>query len=115
MVVFSGFFAAAIVYRRKPQVHKRLMMVAANMLLIAAVARMKFIPPPPAGLPLFFAIWFLPLILAMSYDWWSQRRVHAVYSIGVAAFVVRILAIAIHDTEAWRAITRAVVESVTNG
>ena len=32
MVVFSGFFAAAIVYRREPQVHKRLMMVAANML-----------------------------------------------------------------------------------
>ena len=115
MVVFSGFFAAAIVYRRKPQVHKRLMMVAANMLLIAAVARMKFIPPPPAGLPLFVAIWFLPLIAAMAYDWWSQRRVHAVYFIGVAAFIVRILAIAIHNTDAWRAFTRAVVGSVTNG
>ena len=115
MVVFSGFFAAAIVCRRKPQVHKRLMMVAANMLLIAAVARMKFIPPPPAGLPLFFAIWFLPLIAAMAFDWWSQRRVHAVYFIGVTAFVVRILAIAIHDTEVWRAFTRAVVGSVTNG
>jgi len=115
MVVFSGFFAAAIVYRRKPQVHKRLMMVAANMLLIAAVARMKFIPPPPAGLPLFVAIWFLPLIAAMAYDWWSQRRVHAVYFIGVAAFIVRILAIAIHNTDAWRALTRAVVGYVTNG
>jgi hypothetical protein len=115
MVVFSGFFAAAIAYRHKPQVHKRLMMVAANMLLIAAVARMKFIQPPPAGLPLFFAIWFLPLIAAMAYDWWSQRRVHEVYFIGVTAFVVRILAIAIHNTEAWRAFTRAVVGSVANG
>ena len=75
---------------------------------------MTFIPAPPAGLPLFFAIWFLPLISAMAYDWWSQRRVHAVYVIGVAAFVVRILAIAIHNTEAWRAFTRAVVGSVTN-
>ncbi len=91
------------------------MMVAASMLLIAAVARMKFIPPPPAGLPLFVAIWFLPLIAAMAYDWWSQRRIHAVYFIGVAAFIVRILAIAIHNTDAWGALTRAVVGYVTNG
>jgi hypothetical protein len=108
MVVFASFFAAAIVYRRKPQVHKRLMMVAANMLLIAAVSRMTFIPPPPAGLPLFLAIWFLPLIAAMAYDWFSRRRIHTVYFLGVGAFVVRILAIPIHHTEAWGAVTRAV-------
>jgi hypothetical protein len=115
MIVFSAFFAAAIVYRRTPQVHKRLMMVAANMLLIAAVARMTFIPPPPAGLPLFLAIWFLPLTVAMAYDYRSQRRIHPVYLMGAGVFVVRILAVEIHNTEAWRAITRAVVASVTNG
>jgi hypothetical protein len=109
MVVFSTFFAAAIVYRRKPQVHKRLMMVAANMLLIAAVSRMTFIPPPPAGIPLFLAIWFLPLLSAIGYDWWSQRRFHPVYVVGLGAFMIRILAIAIHKTETWGAITRAVV------
>ena len=109
MVVFSSFFAAAIVYRRTPQVHKRLMMVAANMLLIAAVARMTFIPPPPAGFPLFFAIWFLPLIFALAYDWWTQRRLHAAYLIGLGAFVVRILAISVVKTDAWGAITRTVV------
>jgi hypothetical protein len=115
MVVFTSFFTAAIMYRRKPQVHKRLMMVAANMLLIAAVSRMTFIPPPPAGLPLFLAIWFLPLIAAMAYDWWSQRRIHVAYLIGLVAFVIRVLTIPIHDTDVWRAITRAVVASVTNG
>jgi hypothetical protein len=93
----------------------RLMMVAANMLLIAAVSRMTFIPPPPAGLPLFLAIWFLPLIAAMAYDWWSQRRIHVAYLIGLVAFVIRVLTIPIHDTDVWRAITRAVVASVTNG
>jgi hypothetical protein len=108
MVVFTSFFAAAIVYRRKPQVHKRLMIVAANMLLIAAVARMKFIPPPPGGLPLFLATWFLPLIAAMAYDWWSVRRIHPVYFIGIGAFVVRVLAVPLHNTEVWGAFTRAV-------
>jgi hypothetical protein len=112
MVVFSGFFAAAIVYRRRPQVHKRLMVVAANMLLIAAVARMTFIPPPPSGLPLFLAIWFLPLISAMAYDWWSQRRVHPVYLFGLGAFIVRILAITIVKSEWWGALTRTVVDLV---
>lgn len=112
MIVFSGFFAAAIVYRRTPQVHKRLMMVAANMLLIAAVARMTFVPPPPAGLPVFLAIWFLPLITAMAYDWLKERRLHAVHLIGLGVFVVRILATAIVSTDAWAAVTRAVVNLV---
>jgi hypothetical protein len=113
MIVFSGFFAAAIVYRRQPQVHKRLMMVAANMLLIAAVARMTFLPPPPARLPLVLAIWFLPLMSANAFDWWSQRRLHPVYVLGLGAFGLRILTVPIHTTEAWGAITRAVVALVT--
>src|SRR5262245_10597734 len=112
MVVFGSFFAAAIVYRKKPQIHKRLMVVAANMLLVAAVSRMKFLPPLPVGLPLFIAIWFLPLLSAMAYDLWSSRRIHRVYVIGLAAFVVRILAIAIVGTPAWAAITRSVVNLV---
>src|SRR6185436_11613748 len=112
MVVFSSFFSAAIVYRRRPQVHKRLMIVAANMLLIAAVARMTFLPPMPQGLPLFVAIWFLPLLLAIAFDVWNQRRVHPAYLAGLGAFVVRILVVALVNTEAWGAITRTVVAAV---
>ena len=108
MVVFAAFFGAAIVYRKKPQTHKRLMVVAANMLLVAAVARMKFLPPMPAGLPYFVAIWFLPLLSAMAYDLRIQRRVHPVYLIGAVAFVIRILVTTVAGTAAWGAITRAV-------
>ena len=113
MVVFSSFFTAAIVYRSKPRIHKRLMMVAANMLLVAAVSRMKFLPPLPAGLPFMIAIWFLPVMCAIAYDWWMERRVHPVYLIGLGAFVVRIVAIPIDGTAAWGAITRAVIGLVT--
>jgi hypothetical protein len=112
MVVFSSFFGAAIVYRRKPQIHKRLMIVAANMLLIAAVARMWFLPPLPQGLPLLLAIWFLPLLLAMAFDMGKQRRVHPVYLVGLGAFVLRILVLAVASTPAWAAITSAVVAAV---
>ena len=37
MLVFAPLFAAAIYYRRKPELHKRLMIVATTSLLIAAV------------------------------------------------------------------------------
>jgi hypothetical protein len=42
MIVFAPFFAAAVAYRRKPELHKRLMIVATTALLIAAVGRMRF-------------------------------------------------------------------------
>ena len=46
MLVFAPFFAAAIYYRRKPELHKRLMIVATTSLLIAAAARMQFLGEP---------------------------------------------------------------------
>ena len=46
MLVFAPFFAAAVYYRRKPELHKRLMIVATTSLLIAAVGRMPFLGEP---------------------------------------------------------------------
>ena len=43
MVLFGSLFAAAIVYRRRPEIHKRLMIAATVALLFAAVGRMSFI------------------------------------------------------------------------
>ena len=38
MVMFGGFFGAAIWYRKKPKLHRPAMVVAATSLLVAAVA-----------------------------------------------------------------------------
>ena len=46
MLVFAPVFAAAVYYRRKPELHKRLMVVATTSLLIAAVGRMQFLGDP---------------------------------------------------------------------
>jgi hypothetical protein len=103
MTVFSAFFAAAIVLRRKPQLHKRLMMVAATMLLVAATARMSFLP----ALELRQAVWFSPLALAMAHDFRSRRLIHPVYAVGLAAFLVRSFSGRfIVDTDTWSAFTR---------
>jgi hypothetical protein len=87
MLVFAPFFAAAIYYRRKPELHKRLMIVATTSLLIAAVTRMPFLGQP-RNLLLVHLIWMAPILLAMAHDYWRQRRIHAVY---VAGLVVLLL------------------------
>jgi hypothetical protein len=107
MVVFSAFFAAAVAYRRRPQIHKRLMMVAATMLLVAATARMQFLPVPPLGLPVRLTVWFSPIALAMAHDFKTRRLVHPVYLIGLGIFLVRIFSRGfIVETGAWAAFTR---------
>ena len=113
MVVFSGFFGAAIAFRRKSQMHKRLMVVAATMLLVAATARMSFLPAPPWRLPVWLAIWFSPVLGAMAYDFRTRRLVHPVYVAGLAAFLLRALSPPfIVDTIAWSAFTRWVTALV---
>lgn len=107
MLIFAPFFAAAINYRRKPQLHKRLMVVAATMLLIAAVGRFWFLPAPPLDMLVSATIWFAPVLVAMSHDWLTTRRVHPVYVFGLAAFLVRLfLPMFVVGTPGWSAIAR---------
>ena len=40
MILFAGFFGAAVKYRNKPEIHKRLILAATVALAFAAVARM---------------------------------------------------------------------------
>jgi hypothetical protein len=106
MAVFTSFFAAAIVYRRRSQLHERLMMVAASMLLIAAVGRMSFLPPSLIRLPLFMAIWCLPIVLGMVYDVSRGRGAHPAYLLGLGAFSVRILSTPLAGTATWGVVAR---------
>jgi hypothetical protein len=109
MAIFAPLFAAAIVYRRKPQVHKRLMVVAATMLLIAAVGRFWFLPAPPLDLMISTGIWFSPVLIAMAHDWMTTRRVHPVYMLGLAAFLVRLISPAfVIGTPVWTTIAHAI-------
>ena len=101
MVVFPIFFAAAIAYRHRPEIHKRLMLVATTMLTIAAVSRMSFLGTPPP-MTLHLAIWLSPIYLAMAWDFWQHRIVHPVYVIGLITLaIVDFRALAV-DTVPWQ-------------
>jgi hypothetical protein len=87
MLVFAPFFAAAIYYRRTPELHKRLMIVATTSLLIAAVGRMPFVVASRNQV-LLYLIWTAPIVLAMAHDLWRQRRVHPVYVLGLFVILI---------------------------
>jgi hypothetical protein len=110
MLMFAGFFAAAILYRKQPRLHRPLMVVAATSLLVAAVGRMEaFLPAEPVGLVLMLLIWSLPVLVAMVQEFRTTRRVHPVYWIGLTVFVVRGYNIPLlAQTDGWRNIAHAV-------
>jgi hypothetical protein len=85
LMVFIPFFAAAWIWKSRPELHKRLIVVATTILLIAAVHRITFLGPRPRPPALLLAIWLAPIYIAMIFDWIRTRRVHLVYVLGIAA------------------------------
>ena len=98
MVFFAPLFAAAVRFRRKPEIHKRLMIVATTVLLIAAVGRMSFVGRP---WPLLL-VWGSPLLLGAAYDVVRRRAVPWIYLLGIVVIVARAFgARLIGETDAW--------------
>ena len=123
IVLFGGFFTAAVANLRRPEWHKRLMLLATIMLLQAAVARVFFLlrtgggpgmrpglaPPAPMtnGVAPALALDLL-LLAAILYDWRTRGRPHPAYLIGAAVLVVvQFARIPISQTPQWLAIAKA--------
>lgn len=102
MLLFGGFFAAGIVYRKKKELHKRLMVLATMALLFAPAARIGGDMGPWAVL----LIWLLPLGLAVAHDAVFQRRVERVYVFGAAVLLVAFARIGLMESEMWLGVGR---------
>ena len=104
MVLFGGFFGAAVAYRRRPEIHKRLILAATVALAFAAVARMAFVSPV-----VFLLVWLSPLFAAMAFDVFSKRRIHPVHFISVAVMAVAFVRIFFVESEGWLTVGRALL------
>ena len=106
MVFFAPLFAAAVRFRRKPEIHKRLMIVATTVLLVAAVGRMPFLGRP---WPLLL-LWCSPLLLGAAFDIVRKRAMPSIYLLGIGLIALRAFGAPLvrnttlwHDWTAWLA------------
>jgi hypothetical protein len=109
MVLFGAFFAAAVAYRRRPEIHKRLMIAATVALLFAAVGRMRFIES--TGIRAM--VWLSPMFVGMAYDWFARRRVHPAYLIGTVGLFVGATRVLFTQSDAWLRIARPIIDALT--
>ena len=129
LLFLTPVFVLAIVYVRKPEIHKRLLLLMTIAMLGAPIARWFLVflapapdpnaPPPPAGLPVASAppvfvsippalIGDLLLVIAMLYDWRTRGRPHPAYLIGGAALLlVQLTVVPVAESPAWQAVATA--------
>jgi hypothetical protein len=85
MVAFTGTFAAAIYYRKKPEFHRRLMLIATCALTAAAFGRFpKWLLPREV----FYGGVDLLILLGVARDTIVNRSIHPVYFYVLPAFIV---------------------------
>jgi hypothetical protein len=96
MIPFTIFFGAAVLYRRKPDIHKRFMLLAVIILLDAAVFRIVFLPEQAR-----VSLWFLPIVLASGYDLVTRRFVHPIYAVGAGVMWLILQRPFIVRSDAW--------------
>ncbi|MEP6607949.1 MAG: hypothetical protein ABJA83_04660 [Burkholderiaceae bacterium] len=87
MVVFPILVGAGLVYRRRSEYHKRLMLLASLSLLTAAIARIPLDPIASGGLPMFFALTDLCIVVCIAFDSVKHRRLHSAFGWGLALIV----------------------------
>jgi hypothetical protein len=105
MVLFAGFFGAAVWYRSRPETHKRLMLLATVALVFAAVARRVPFESPAV----FLFVWLSPILLAVGYDWQTGRGLSRTYVVGIAVLVLAFCRGFLLESELWLPIGRALL------
>jgi hypothetical protein len=89
VALFAGLVVAAIVFRRRPEVHKRLMLLASISIIGPALSRIFNWPPLPGeGSLLFFVTHWGLLATVIVRDFVTTRRPHSATLIAYAAFVL---------------------------
>jgi hypothetical protein len=133
ILLFAGFFIAAIANVHRPEWHKRLMVAATAVILDAAIAR-PFIayivmggnlppfqgtvgiagfggpPPPVVGVLIPALIAELFIVAGMVFDWRTLGKVHPAYWwSGGISLAVAVLKAPFSTTDIWRQMARCVL------
>ena len=111
MVLFGGYFVAAVLTRAKPESHKRYMVMATIAIAFAAAFRLQALG---VAIPLAIVIWYVPLAICMIYDYRSKGRVHPIYLAGAVVMAFALLRLPFGTSVAWQGIGVPLFESLAH-
>ncbi|HEV2568690.1 hypothetical protein [Sphingomonas sp.] len=110
MIMFSGFLAAGILYRRRAQIHRVLMLFSGySFAFIGLVRYLVRIPSVVSSPALFTALLLVPVLLCILWQAVMHRRVHAVWFVGLSVFTARLLIEFGAAYPAWQPIGQALI------
>jgi FtsH-binding integral membrane protein len=91
MVMFSGFLAAAVAYRRRSEAHKRLILFTGySFAFIGLVRYLARIPGVMENLWLASVLLVVPIALCIAFEAATRRSVHIASWIGLSVFAARL-------------------------
>lgn len=106
MLIFSGFFGAALYYRGKSEVHKRLVLIASVMLVFPAVARMF----GGENIPALLLFWLFPIMAGIILDGILHRKAHPAFLVGLTVLLLSVGRVAVWETQVWLHFARTLLE-----
>lgn len=110
MLMFACFLTAAIIYRRRAEIHRTLMLFAAySFAFIGLVRYLARIPGALDSLWLGTLLLVAPILACIGWEYATRRRVHAVWFIGLGAFTARLLVEGLAGLPPWLPIGRALI------
>ena len=108
MVYFAAFLGAAVIYRRRPDLHKRAMFLATFSIAVVGVGRLVGRTGVESAL-LWQPLTLAPLVIAIAYDLFACRKVYLILAVGLVVHLFRLNAEHFANTEAWLPIGRALI------
>jgi hypothetical protein len=118
LLAFSVFVSAAVLLRRRPEVHKRLMLLASASIIGPALGRIWRWPIFQGVAELTFANVALALFLGtlVLYDWYSTKRIHPATLIGGGFRILTVVGAAVIGTSEYgRAILTVITRAIVHG
>jgi hypothetical protein len=107
LVNFASLVTAALLYRRRPEIHKRLMLCATIAILAPALGRLPFAFIQQGSPMVVWGLADLAFVACILYDWVSIKRVHPAYIWGGSLVVLsQPLRLALAGTSFWLTFTR---------
>ena len=108
MVYFAGFLAAAVAWRKRPDLHKRAMFLATFSIAVVGLGRLVGRMELDSAM-LWQPLNLAPLLIAIAYDAAVCRRLYGVVVVGLIVHLIRLNAEYFVETEPWLRIGRAII------